>query len=168
MLHHSKTHHLCRACGGRWWEGRQKSLFCFRKSNLSPQDRSYWRPLSTTGRKNKGSFHLERKKKNQLGLKTSSVEVESSRKWTWSCLCPPPPSPFTHLCPSEDTAHSGVPRLCQRCSSTSPGSGRWAVHARSPLTQMLSGSTGPAQPEPPNLREQTTWFHFVQQDPTVG
>lgn len=76
MLHHSKTHHLCRACGSRWWEGRQKSLFCFRKSNLSPQDRSYWRPLSTTGRKNKGSFHLERKKK-KINLASKLV------LWRW-------------------------------------------------------------------------------------
>lgn len=77
-------------------------------------------------------------------------------------------SPFPHLCPSVDRAHSGGPRLCQRCSSTSPGSGGWAVHARSPVTQMLSGSIDPAQPEPPNLREQTTGFHFVQEAPTVG
>lgn len=61
-------------------------------------------------------------------------------------------SPLTHLCPCEDRAHSGVPRPCRRCSSTSPGSGLWAVHARSPATQRLSGSTGPAQPEPPNLK----------------
>lgn len=63
--------------------------------------------------------------------------------------------PYTHWCPSEDTAHSWVPRPCQRCSSTSPGCDRWAAHARSPSTQTLSESTDPAQPESPYLREQT-------------
>lgn len=86
-------------------------------------------------------------------------------------------SPLTHLCPCEDRAHSGVPRPCRRCSSTSPGSGLWAVHARSPATQRLSGSTGPAQPEPPNLKaggwggtgsRQGGWLLSVQEDPTVG
>lgn len=84
-------------------------------------------------------------------------------------------SPLTHLCPCEDRAHSGVPRPCRRCSSTSPGSGLWAVHARSPATQRLSGSTGPAQPEPPNLkggvggsRQGEGGFLSVQEDPTVG
>lgn len=89
MLRHSKTHHLCRVCGGRWWEGRQKSLFWFPKSNLSPQDRSYWRPLSATGRENKGLFHLERKKKNSTQPHNSFCGVQRSRKWKLSCLGPP-------------------------------------------------------------------------------
>lgn len=64
--------------------------------------------------------------------------------------------PHAHLCPSGDTAHSWVPRPSQRCSSTSPGSDKWAAHVRSPSTQTRSESTDPAQLEPPNLRERTT------------